>query len=103
MTTDQPTSPASPAGPVLPAPFADLAHLAADPTLDQARALTAALKAVPDLQRWLRRQRELTVRGLLDADKTAAELAPVLEVGKQRVYDIASGHISGQKAHRKKS
>ncbi|KQW13550.1 hypothetical protein [Streptomyces sp. Root369] len=78
----------------LPEPFAALAEdLKADPTTDRARKLTAALKAVPELQRWLRSQRELTVRGLLDADHTAAELAPVLEVGKQRVYDIASGHV----------
>ncbi|MFJ5037975.1 sigma-70 family RNA polymerase sigma factor [Streptomyces parvulus] len=77
----------------LPEPFAALADLAADPTTDQARKLTAALKAVPELQRWLRTQRELTVRGLLDANYTAAELSPVLEVGKQRVYDIAAGHV----------
>ncbi|MEW2568361.1 sigma-70 family RNA polymerase sigma factor [Streptomyces sp. NPDC047070] len=78
----------------LPAPFANLAHLSADPTVEQVRALTLALKAVPDLQKWLRHQREITTRGLLDGGKTAAELAPVMEVGKQRVYDIASGHVN---------
>ncbi|MDX3345930.1 sigma-70 family RNA polymerase sigma factor [Streptomyces sp. ME02-6987-2C] len=78
----------------LPEPFAALADLlTADPTTDQARKLTAALNSVPELQRWLREQRQITVRGLLDANHTAAELAPVLQVSKQRVYDIASGHV----------
>ncbi|MEV5930961.1 sigma-70 family RNA polymerase sigma factor [Streptomyces cellulosae] len=87
--------------PTLPEPFAALAGLTAEPTIEQARALTAALKAVPDLQRWLRAQRQQTVRGLLDSGHDRTELAPVLGVSKQRVSDIASGHISGQKAHRR--
>ncbi|MEU7323375.1 sigma-70 family RNA polymerase sigma factor [Streptomyces griseoviridis] len=80
--------------PQLPEPFAALAGLTAEPTIEQARRLTAALKAVPELQRWLRVQREHTTRGLLDANHTRAELAPILEVSKQRVSDIAAGHLN---------
>jgi hypothetical protein len=86
--------------PSLPEPFAALAHLEAAPNIEQARALTAALNAVPDLQRWLRVQRQRTVRGLLDANHTKEELAPHLEVTPQRVADIASGH-SRSKAPRR--
>ncbi|MFD5788612.1 sigma-70 family RNA polymerase sigma factor [Streptomyces sp. NPDC127037] len=78
--------------PELPAPFADLAHLAAEPTIEQAQALGRALNAVPALQAWLRQQRELTVRALLDGPYTKEDLAPRLEVSPQRVADIASGH-----------
>ncbi|MFF0092728.1 hypothetical protein ACFYSF_22585 [Streptomyces canus] len=94
-------TPDLPEPPQLPEPFAALDHLTAEPTVDQASALTKALKGVPDLQRWLRVQRQLTTRGLLDGNKTAAELAPVLEVGKQRVYDIASGHLNSAALARK--
>ncbi|MFE0765395.1 sigma-70 family RNA polymerase sigma factor [Streptomyces smyrnaeus] len=76
----------------LPEPFAALADLAnGEPTMQQARLLGQALKAVPDLQRWLREERQRTTRALLDRH-TAKELAPHLEVSEQRVYDIASGH-----------
>ncbi|MER6979640.1 hypothetical protein [Streptomyces carpinensis] len=76
----------------LPEPFAALADLEAEATIEQAQRLTAALNAVPDLQRWLRVQRQRTVRGLLDSGRDRDELAPYLEVSPQRVSDIASGH-----------
>lgn len=82
----------------LPAPFAALTDLEAQPTTEQARLLTAALKAVPDLQRWLRIQRQQTVRGLLDSGHDRDELAPILECSKQRVSDIASGHSRSKAA-----
>lgn len=83
----------------LPEPFTSLAHLEAEPTIDQARALTAALKAVPDLQRWLRVQRQQTVRALLDSGRDRNELAPHLECKPQRVSDIASGHTRRKAPH----
>lgn len=76
----------------LPEPFTALATLAdGELTIQQARALGQALKAVPELQRWLRQERQRTTRALLDRH-SAKELAPHLEVSEQRVYDIASGH-----------
>ncbi|MFJ6844305.1 sigma-70 family RNA polymerase sigma factor [Streptomyces griseoluteus] len=80
--------------PQLPEPFAALTGLSAEPTSEQARRLTLALKSVPELQRWLRVQRQLTTRGLLDAGRTRKELTPILEVSEQRVSDIASGHLN---------
>ncbi|MFD4315025.1 sigma-70 family RNA polymerase sigma factor [Streptomyces sp. NPDC058548] len=79
----------------LPEPFADLVGLAfdpANPTVEQAQALGRALTSVPQLQAWLREQRQLTVRALLDGEDTKETLAPRLELSPQRVADIASGH-----------
>ncbi|WP_199570562.1 sigma-70 family RNA polymerase sigma factor [Streptomyces murinus] len=77
----------------LPEPFAALADtLAADPTVERAQILGRALKAVPELQAWLREQRQFTMRALLDGPHDAADLAPRLQLSKQRVHDIASGH-----------
>ncbi|MGW2951549.1 sigma-70 family RNA polymerase sigma factor [Streptomyces eurythermus] len=87
--------------PTLPPPFAALADLTAEPTIEQARRLTAALKAVPDLQKWLRVQRQRTTRGLLDGGRSRKELAPVLECSEQRVSDIASGHLNSAALARK--
>lgn len=83
-----------------PEPFSALADLAdGEPTIEQARALGQALKAVPDLQRWLRQQRQRTTRALLDQGHSKEQLAPHLEITPQRVADIASGH-SRSKARR---
>jgi hypothetical protein len=88
----------------LPAPFAALAELAdGEPTIEQAQALGRALKAVPDLQRWLREQRQHTVRALLDGPHTKEDLAPRLEVSPQRVADIASGHGHTKPARKAKA
>lgn len=85
----------------LPEPFAALADLASgEPTIQQARALGQALKAVPDLQRWLREQRQRTTRALMDQGHSKEELAPHLEVTPQRVADIASGHSRSQTPRR---
>ncbi|MFI9605439.1 sigma-70 family RNA polymerase sigma factor [Streptomyces sp. NPDC052043] len=84
----------------LPEPFSTLTGLEAEPTIEQARVLTAALNAVPDLQRWLRIQRQKTGRGLLDSGRDRYELAPHLEVTPQRVSNIASGHTRSKAPHK---
>ncbi|MFD3851673.1 sigma-70 family RNA polymerase sigma factor [Streptomyces microflavus] len=79
----------------LPEPFADIAALTFDPlnpTVEQAQLLGRALKSVPDFQAWLREQRQLTLRALLDGEHTRNSLAPRLELSPQRVADIAAGH-----------
>ncbi|MCX4550570.1 MULTISPECIES: sigma-70 family RNA polymerase sigma factor [unclassified Streptomyces] len=77
----------------LPAPFAALAELAGEPTVERAQALGRALKAVPDLSAWIREQRQVTVRALLDMPQHSAKtLSGPLEVTPQRVHDIAAGH-----------
>lgn len=80
----------------LPAPFAALAEtLASEPTIEQARLLGQALNSVPALQKWLREQRQVTFRALLDRpDMTKEDLAPHVELSPQRCADIASGHLN---------
>ncbi|GES27886.1 sigma-70 family RNA polymerase sigma factor [Streptomyces angustmyceticus] len=85
-----------------PSPFEQLADLAAgDATLDQAVALTAALAAIPDLQKWLREQRQRVVRTVHERDGISyTDMAPTLGVKPERVSGIARGH---SRTPRKKS
>lgn len=77
-----------------PPPFEQLASLITDDeTLDQAVALTAALAAIPDLQKWLREQRQHVVRTLHERDGISyTDMAPSLGVKPERVSGIARGH-----------
>ena len=77
-----------------PAPFQQLADLVDGvESIEQAKALTEALAAVPDLQRWLREQRQHVVRTLHERDGFSyTALAPVLGVKPERVSGIARGH-----------
>ena len=77
-----------------PAPFEQLADLVAgDESIDQAVALTEALAAIPELQKWLREQRQHVVRTLHDRDGMSyTEIAPHLGVKPERVRGIARGH-----------
>lgn len=74
----------------LPDEFAFLAHLAGEPTLEQAKALTRTLDAVGPLRSWLGEQRRRTVRALLTskaADRAA--LAEVMGVTKTTVTTVS--------------
>lgn len=77
-----------------PEPFQQLAHLADGPEgIEQAKALTAALAAIPDLQKWLREQRQRVVRTLHERDGMSyTDMAPHLGVKPERVSGIARGH-----------
>lgn len=76
----------------LPAVFADLARLAeGEATLEQAAALTRALEAVPELQGWLRGQRQRVVSDLM-ATHSREEIGNRIDCKPQRVSDIAAGH-----------
>lgn len=82
-----------------PAPFEQLADLAAgDESIDQAVALTQALAAIPDLQKWLREQRQHVVRTLHERDGVSyTDMAPHLGVKPERVSGIARGHSRSPK------
>jgi DNA-directed RNA polymerase specialized sigma24 family protein len=82
-----------------PPPFEQLDHLAAEPaTIEQAKALTAALTAIPELQKWLREQRQRVVRTLHEHDGLSyTEIAPHLGVKPERVSGIARGHSRSPK------
>lgn len=77
-----------------PQPFEQLTALVdGTETLDQAVALTEALAAIPDLQKWLREQRQHVVRTLHERDGISyTEMAPHLGVKPERVSGIARGH-----------
>lgn len=77
-----------------PSPFEQLADLVSgDESIDQAVALTQALNAIPDLQKWLREQRQHVVRTLHDRDGMSyTDMAPHLGVKPERVSGIARGH-----------
>lgn len=77
-----------------PAPFQQIADLVAgDESIDKAVALTKALTAIPDLQKWLREQRQHVVRTLHERDGMSyTDMAPHLGVKPERVSGIARGH-----------
>lgn len=77
-----------------PKPFEQLASLTGETeTIEQAKALTEALTAIPDLQKWLREQRQHIVRTLHERDGISyTDMAPHLGVKPERVSGIARGH-----------
>ena len=77
-----------------PEPFKQLADLADGPeSIEQAKTLTDALTAVPELQRWLREQRQRVVLTLHERDGMSyTDMAPHLGVKPERVSGIARGH-----------
>ena len=77
-----------------PKPFEPLANLTgATETIEQAKALTEALAAIPDLQKWLREQRQHVIRTLHERDGISyTDMAPHLGVKPERVSGIARGH-----------
>lgn len=76
-----------------PDPFQQLTALTGPESIERAQALTEALKAIPDLQRWLREQRQHVVRTLHERDGISyTDMAPTLGVKPERVSGIARGH-----------
>lgn len=82
-----------------PDPFKQLAALAEGPeSLEQAKLLTDALNAAPDLQKWLRERRQHVVRTLHERDGISyTDMAPHLGVKPERVSGIARGHSRSPK------
>jgi DNA-directed RNA polymerase specialized sigma24 family protein len=77
-----------------PEPFEQLAGLVGEPeSIEQAKTLTDALNAVPELQRWLRARRQHVVLTLHERDGMSyTDMAPHLGVKPERVSGIARGH-----------
>lgn len=77
-----------------PEPFKQLAGLVNGPeSIEQAKTLTDALAAVPELQRWLREHRQHVVLTLHERDGMSyTDMAPHLGVQPERVSGIARGH-----------
>ena len=82
-----------------PKPFSAHAALVAGPsTIKQAAALTEALKAIPDFQAWLRKERQRIVLELHEDGMTYTDMAPKLGVKPERVSGIARGHSRSPRA-----
>ncbi|WP_372344685.1 sigma-70 family RNA polymerase sigma factor [Streptomyces sp. KL116D] len=76
-----------------PKPFQQLTALTGPESIERAQALTEALNAVPELQRWLREQRQHVIRTLHERDGISyTDMAPHLGVKPERVSGIARGH-----------
>jgi ribosome-binding protein aMBF1 (putative translation factor) len=76
-----------------PKPFQQLTALTGPESIERAQALTEALNAIPDLQKWLREQRQRVVRTLHERDGISyTDMAPRLGVKPERVSGIARGH-----------
>ncbi|MCI3279131.1 sigma-70 family RNA polymerase sigma factor [Streptomyces cylindrosporus] len=80
--------------PELPEVFKPLASLFEGPeTIEQAALLSVALRAIPDLQKALRKRREHVVVTLNERDGISyTDMAPHLKVKPERVSGIARGH-----------
>lgn len=78
----------------IPEPLQPLEALTEGPeTIEQAKLLTEALRALPDLQKRLRERRQHVVRTLHERDGLSyTEMAPDLGVKPERVSGIARGH-----------
>jgi hypothetical protein len=80
-----------------PSPFEALANLtnAPDPT-QRAKQVGAALAAVPDLQKWLRRAREAAVGEMHDGGMSYADIGAELGMDRVRAHQIAKGKTTGR-------
>jgi hypothetical protein len=90
--------------PQLPPLFAVLADLAEGAgTIERAQRLTEALKAVPELQRWLRELRQADVNALHDGGMTYLQIAPHIGVKPERASAIARGVSRSSNPGRRRS
>lgn len=82
-----------------PTPFENLKHLSeqGDPA-QRAKAVGAALQAVPELQHWLREIRQGAVREMRDDGMSHADVGKELGVSRARAQQIAEGRTSGKRA-----
>jgi hypothetical protein len=82
-----------------PTPFENLKHLAeqGDPTR-RAKAVGAALQAIPELQHWLREIRQAAVQEMREEGKSHADVGAELGVSRARAQQIAEGRTTGKRA-----
>ena len=83
-----------------PEPFEALRQLVDASATPKQRALDLgkALKAIPDLQKWLRHAREMTVAEMRDEGMSHADVAKVLGISRARAQQIAEGRTTGKRA-----
>ncbi|MEV6806720.1 sigma-70 family RNA polymerase sigma factor [Streptomyces sp. NPDC051132] len=82
-----------------PDPFASLSRLAEESDATQrAKSASAALQAIPDLQRWLREVRQGAVLELRSTGMSHAQVAAELGISRARAQQIAEGRTTGKRA-----
>ncbi len=83
-----------------PSPFENLKHLAeqGDPTR-RAKDVSAALRAIPELQKWLREIRHAAVHEMRDEEGMShAEVAKEIGTSRARAQQIYEGRTTGKRA-----
>ncbi|MFI1166588.1 sigma-70 family RNA polymerase sigma factor [Streptomyces sp. NPDC020801] len=82
-----------------PSPFENLKHLAeqGDATR-RAKDVSAALQAIPELQKWLREIRHGAVQEMREDGLSHAQVAAELGVSRARAQQIAEGRTTGKRA-----
>lgn len=82
-----------------PAPFENLKHLAEQGDATQrAKDVSAALQAIPELQKWLREIRHGAVLEMREDGLSHAQVAAELGISRARAQQIAEGRTTGKRA-----
>ena len=82
-----------------PSPFENLKHLAEEgDATRRAKDVSAALQAIPDLQKWLHAIRRAAVREMHDEGYSYTEIGKELGVHRVRAHQIAEGRTTGKRA-----
>jgi hypothetical protein len=66
-----------------------------DPTV-RAKALGAALDAIPKFQRWLRLARQQAIAEMYDSGMSYGQIGKRLNISRARVQQIVDGHVKGR-------
>lgn len=81
-----------------PTPFGPLARTFKDPDpAKRAKHLGAALDAVPQLQAWLRGERQQAVQEMRAAGMSHGDVAKELGISRARAQQIAEGRTTGKR------
>ncbi|MER8220867.1 sigma-70 family RNA polymerase sigma factor [Streptomyces sp. NPDC094143] len=82
-----------------PSPFENLKHLAEQGNaIQRAKNVSAALQAIPDLQKWLREIRREAVLEMRGDGLSHAQVAAELGISRARAQQIAEGRTTGKRA-----
>lgn len=81
-----------------PPPFGPLARTFDNPDpAKRAQRLGAALDAVPQLQSWLRGERQRAVQEMRDGGASHGDVAKMLGISRARAQQIAEGRTTGKR------
>lgn len=82
-----------------PSPFENLKDIATEPdATTRAKRASEVLKAIPDLQKWLRPIRQHAVQEMHDDGLSYEQIGKELGMHRVRAHQIAEGRTSGKRA-----